>query len=146
MSGTCATYLILIYLPLIDGGGKASMSGSITSLSLEVPIFALRLRYTCLAVSSTLKMRCLVRAEAKMMGKSTNGAIRLRMAFSKVLMTSCDLSSTRSHLLTTTTRDLLFFWMSWNIFISCASIPRVASSIRMQTSLFSIERIERITE
>ena len=81
-----------------------------------------------------------------MMGKSTNGAMRSRMAFSKVLMTSCDLSSTRSHLFTTTTSDLLFFWMSWKMFMSCASMPRVASIIRMQTSLFSMARIERITE
>ena len=44
VSGTCETYLILIYLPLIDGGGVASMSGSITSLSFDVPILILRLR------------------------------------------------------------------------------------------------------
>ena len=121
------------------------MMGSITSLSFEVPILSLRLRYTSLAVSSTLKMRCLVNAEAKTMGKSVNGAIRSRMAFSNVEMTFWFLSSTRSHLFTTTTSDLLFFCISWKMFMSCASMPRVASIMRMQTSEFSMERIERIT-
>ena len=41
--------------------------------------------------------------------------------------------------------DLLFFCISWKIFISCASIPRVASNIRIHTSEFSIERMLRIT-
>ena len=90
-------------------------------------------------------MRCLVSAEAKMMGKSRNGAMRSRMAFSKVSMTTCDFSSTRSHLFTTTTMLLLFFWMSWKMFMSCASMPRVASIIRMQTSEFSMARMERMT-
>ena len=90
-------------------------------------------------------MRCLVTAEAKMMGKSLKGAMRLRMAFLKVSMAFWLLSSTRSHLLTTTTRLLLFFWMSWKMFMSCDSMPRVASIMRMHTSLFSMARMERIT-
>ena len=122
------------------------MSGSITSLSLAVPTFDLRLRYTFFAISSTLKMRCFVRADAKIIGKSTNGAMRSRMAFSKVFITTWSLFSTRSHLLTTTTSDLLLRCMSWKMFMSCASMPRVASIMSMQTSEFSMARIERITE
>ena len=57
-----------------------------------------------------------------------------------------DFSSTKSHLLTTTTRLLLFFCINWKMFISCASIPRVASSISMQTSESSIALIALITE
>ena len=90
-------------------------------------------------------MRCFVSAEAKTIGKSTNGAIRSRMAFSNVLTAMGDLSSTRSHLFTTTTSDFWFFWIIWKMFMSCASMPRVASIIRMQTSLFSMARMERIT-
>lgn len=121
------------------------MMGSITSLSLLVPMWILRLSKTALASSSTLKMRCLVRAEVKMMGKSVKGAMRLRMALVKVSMCFWVFSSTRSHLLTTTTSDFLFLWMIWKIFMSCPSMPRVASIIRMQTSLFSMARMDRIT-
>ena len=90
-------------------------------------------------------MRCFVSAEAKIMGKSVNGAMRLRMAVTKVSMTFWSLFSTKSHLFTTTTSDLLFFCISWKMFMSCASMPRVASIISMQTSEFSMARIERIT-
>ena len=82
----------------------------------------------------------------KMMGKSVKGARRWRMAFSKVLITTWLLSSTRSHLLTQTMRPLLFFCMSEKMLRSCASMPRVASSMSTQTSEFSIARMERMTE
>ncbi len=52
------------------------------------------------------------------------------------------LVSGQLHLLT---YFLRFRWMSWKIFKSCPSMPRVASIMRMQTSLFSMLRIERIT-
>ena len=74
------------------------MIGNNTSFSLVVPMRVFLLMYTCLAISSILKMRCLVSADAKMMGKSTNGAIRSRIAFSKVLITFWSLFSTRSPL------------------------------------------------
>ena len=91
-------------------------------------------------------MRCLVSADANTMGKSVNGAMRLRMAVVKVSITFCVLSSTRSHLLTTTTRLLLFFCIIWKMFMSWASMPRVASIMSMHTSLFSMARMERMTE
>ena len=84
------------------------MSGSIVSLSFVVPIFAVRCRYTSFAVSSTLNMRCLVSADAKMIGKSVNGAIRSRIALSYALMSLFVLLSTKSHLLIQTTKPFLF--------------------------------------
>ena len=78
-------------------------------------------------------------------GKSVNGAMRSRMAFSNVLMTIWSLFSTKSHLFTTTTRLLLFFCMSWKMFMSCVSMPLVASIMSMHTSEFSIERMLRMT-
>ena len=50
-----------------------------------------------------------VNADAKIIGKSTNGAMRLRIAVSNVVITFWSLFSTKSHLLTTTTKLLLFF-------------------------------------
>ena len=99
-----------------------------------------------MAVSSTLNTRCFVTADVKMIGKSTNGATRSRIAFSKNFCTFSLLSSTRSHLFTTTTRLFWLRCMIEKILRSCDSMPRVASIMRMQTSLFSIARIERSTE
>ena len=121
------------------------MSGSISSFSLCVETLRRLFRKTSFAVSSTLKMRCFVRAEPKMMGKSVKGAIRSRIASSMVFMTFVSLSGTRSHLLTTTTMLFWFFCMIWKMLRSCDSMPLVASIMRMQTSLFSMLRIERIT-
>ncbi len=54
--------------------------------------------------------------------------------------------STRSHLLTTMTQPLRLRTMRLWMFRSCDSSPCCASSMRMQTSEFSMARIERITE
>ena len=59
--------------------------------------------------SQDLKIRCLVIAEAKTIGKSVNGAKRERIASSKVFITFTSLFSTKSHLLTTTTKPFWFF-------------------------------------
>ena len=59
-------------------------------------------------VSSTKEVAvdtgCFVRAEANIIEKSVKGANLLRMAFSNVFITFSLLSSTKSHLFTTTTR------------------------------------------
>ena len=68
-----------------------------------VCIFVVRFSYTLRASSSTFKIRCLVNAEANIIGKSTKGAKRERTASSNVFCTFTDLSSTRSHLFITTT-------------------------------------------
>ena len=63
-------------------------------------------------------MRCLVMAEVNTIGKSVNGAKRLRMASSKCFMARSLLSAAMSHLLTHTTSPFLFFEMSENMLAS----------------------------
>ena len=58
------------------------MIGSMTSFSFAVETRERRFMKTSFAVSSTLNMRCFVSAEAKIIGKSVNGAKRLRIASS----------------------------------------------------------------
>ena len=48
--------------------------------------------------------------------------------------------------ITTTTSPLAFFCIKEKIFKSWLSMPRVASTIKIHTSAFSMERMERITE
>ena len=70
--------------------------------------------------------RCLVRAEAKMISTSLNGAIFFTQAF--FVFDQCfPVFSTRSHLLTTITTPFRFLSIRWKILRSWASIPRVAS-------------------
>lgn len=90
----------------------------ILMLDAAVGMRIIRFSYTVRASSNTFRIRCLVNAEAKIIGKSTKGAKRLRIAFSKVFITFTVLSSTKSHLFTTTTSPLEFFWISEKIFKS----------------------------
>ena len=90
-------YFILMYLPFNDGGGVASIIGSITSFSLAVDTLFVLLRYACCVSSRTLKIRCFVSAEANMIEMSVNGANLCRIVFSKNFMAFTLLSSTRSH-------------------------------------------------
>ena len=80
-----------------------------------------------------------------MIGTSLNGAI---LALSDLVYSARVLLSfsKRSHLFTTRTQPFLFFLIRLKIFMSCASIPVVASIIMMQTSLCSMALMERITE
>jgi hypothetical protein len=55
-------------LPLVVGGGLCSISANSKSLSLEVGIFFVLFSNTSTAFSMTWKMRCLFKAEAKMIG------------------------------------------------------------------------------
>ena len=79
------------------------------------------------------------------MGMSLNGASFLarNARHSFIVLLSF---STRSHLLTTMTQPLRLRTMRLCMLRSCDSSPCCASSIRMQTSEFSMARIERITE
>ena len=89
--------------------------------------------------------RCLFGTDVKTIGTSLNGAIRRRIASANSFIVLLSFSI-RSHLLTTITHPFLLRTTRLKIFRSCASIPAVASSIKMQTSDDSIERIERSTE
>ena len=102
------------------------MSGKKNSFSLAVDILRFLFSYTCVAVSITLNIRCLVSTDVKIIGKSVNGARRSRMVFSYALMALADFSSTKSHLFTQTIKPLRFFCMSEKMFKSCPSMPRVA--------------------
>ena len=81
-----------------------------------------------------------------MTGTSLSGAIRCVMAALNSFIVLAVLSGTRSHLLTTMTQPFLLRMIRLKIDISCASMPLVASIIRMQTSEFSMARMERCTE
>src|SRR5690606_9325915 len=106
--GNCIQYLILMYLPLIAGGGLCSIIGNIVSLNFDVAIRCLRFSYTSTAVSKAFSKRCLVNADTNRIGTSVNGAISSRIFFSycTVVMVSF---STKSHLLTKITIPLRFF-------------------------------------
>ena len=91
-------------------------------------------------------IRCLLVAEVKMMGMSLIGAMRLAMAWVNSFIVLAVLSGTRSHLLTTMTQPFRLRMIRLKIDMSCASMPLVASIIRMQTSEFSMARMERSTE
>src|SRR6185312_614892 len=101
-------YLILTYLPLMDGGGKLSIMGSITSFSLEVGIFLARSAYTFSAVSITFKTLCFSVTEVNTVGISVNGATFSRIISSKTLVVLL-FFSIKSHLFTTITMPFLFF-------------------------------------
>ena len=90
-------------------------------------------------------MRCLLSTEVKMIGMSLNGASFFfrNSVHSFIVLLSF---SMRSHLLTTITQPLRLRTIRLWMLRSCDSSPCWASSIRMQTSEFSMARIERITE
>gem|GEM_PF-4954907 len=83
--------------------------------------------------------------EVKMIGTSSNGSMRCRIRAS---YWSCVLLSfsMRSHLFITTTMPFLLRAQRLKMLRSCASKPVEASHIKMQTSLFSMARMARITE
>src|SRR5690606_39629250 len=80
--GNCIQYLILMYLPLIAGGGLFSIIGNMVSLNFDVAMRCLRFSYTCTAASKAFSKRCLVNADTNKMGTSVNGAISSRTLFS----------------------------------------------------------------
>src|SRR5690606_2567736 len=84
--GNCIQNLILIYFPLTAGGGLFSIIGSITSLSFEVEPRPFLFSNTSTAVSRALSKRCLVSADTKTIGTSSNGAICSRILFSYSLV------------------------------------------------------------
>ena len=88
---------------------------------------------------------CFLVTEVNMIGTSSKGAILRRRASSYSFMVLLSLRK-RSHLLTTSTQAFLLRTMRLNMLMSWASIPELASIIRMQTSAFSMALIERITE
>ena len=97
------------------------------------------------AVCNTSRIRCLFSTEVKMIGMSLNGAsffIRNSRHSFIVLFPF----SIRSHLLTTITQPLRLRTIRLWMFRSCDSSPCSASSIRTQTSEFSMARIDRMTE
>ena len=100
---------------------------------------------TRMAVCSTSKIRCLLSTEVKMIGMSLNGASFFfrNSVHSFIVLLSF---SIRSHLFTTMTHPLRLRTIRLKMFRSCDSSPCCASSIRMQTSEFSMARIDRITE
>ena len=69
-------YFILMYFPLVAGGGVCCTTSNIASLSLEVAIRFLRFSKTSIAVSKAFNNLCLVIVEVKIIGTSVKGAMR----------------------------------------------------------------------
>src|SRR3989339_1554307 len=101
-------YLILTYLPFMEGGGYFSISGNIISLSLDVVILFARFANTFAAALSTSSILCLFITEVNIIGMSLNGAIRSEIFWVNSFIVFVPLSSIVSHLLTTITQPFLF--------------------------------------
>ena len=121
------------------------MTGSSASLRRAVGMRLEKFSLTRATASSTSWMRCIFTTEVNTIGTSSNGA---SLSFKAWVYSFSVLESfmNRSHLFTTSTAPLRLRRIRFQIFMSWASIPVVASIIITHTSACSMARMLRITE